>query len=53
MSGIWGNVIVLAVLAIVVALAARSLWKERKNGGGCSGDCASCRGGCHGSCHAK
>jgi len=52
MPGILGNVIVLAVLAIVVALAVRSLWKTHKSGGHCNGDCGSC-GGCHGSCHPK
>ena len=38
--------IVIAALAAVVALAIRSLWKSRKSGGGCNGDCDSCRG-CH------
>lgn len=45
MSGILGNVIVLAVLFTVVALAVRSLWKTHKSGGRCNGDCGSC-GGC-------
>ena len=36
MSGILGNVIVLAVLAVVVALAVRSLWKSHKSGGHCT-----------------
>ena len=31
----------------VVVLAIRSLWKSRKKGGHCSGDCSRC-GGCHG-----
>lgn len=48
MSGILGNVIVLATLAVVVALAARSLWNSHKKGGSCSGDCGSCS-----SCHHK
>lgn len=52
MPGYLGYVIVIAVLAIVVALAVRSLWKEHKAGGHCSGDCGSC-GGCHGGCHGK
>lgn len=47
MPPIVGNIIVIAVLAAVVALAIRSLWKSHRNGGGCSGDCASC-GRCHG-----
>ena len=52
MSGIWGNVIVLAVLAIVVALAVRSVWKSHKSGGHCGGDCSCCGGDC-GSCHSR
>lgn len=52
MSGVLGNVIVLAVLAIVVALAVRSLWRFHKSGGHCNGDCGSC-GGCHGSCRKE
>lgn len=46
MTAVLGNLIVIAVLVAVVALAARSLWKSRKAGGHCTGDCASC-GGCH------
>ena len=38
------TVIVLAVLACAVALAVRSLWKQRKAGGSCCGDCGSCPG---------
>lgn len=45
MSGIWGTVLVSAVLAIAAALAVRSIWKGRKTGG-CCGDCIRCRG-CH------
>ena len=41
-----GYGIVILVLAAVVTLAVRSLWKSHKNGGGCSGDSGSC-GGCH------
>ncbi len=44
MPAILGNLIVLLVLAAVVALAVRSLWRGRKRGG-CNGVCASC-GGC-------
>ena len=47
-----GNLIVLAVLAIVVALAVRSVWKAHKAGGHCGGDC-SCGGGDCGSCHSR
>lgn len=46
MPPILGNIIVIAVLAVAVALAVRSLWKSRRSGGGCSGDCAHCKG-CH------
>lgn len=44
-----GTLIVLAVLALVVFLAVRSLLRARKNGGcsGCSGGCSGCSGGCH------
>ena len=41
-----GEIVVLLVLAGVVALAVRSLWKSRKSGGGCNGDCGNCHG-CH------
>ena len=47
MSAFWGNLMVLSVLALVVALAVRSLWQSRKQSGGCNGHCASC-GRCHG-----
>lgn len=46
MPPILGNIIVIAVLAVAVALAVRSLWKSHKPGGGCNGDCAHCKG-CH------
>ncbi len=52
MPAVLGNLIVLAALAAVVGLAVRSLWKSRRAGGHCNGDCASC-GGCHGGCHTK
>lgn len=38
-----GNAIVIAVLAAVVVLISRSLWKNR-NKGGCSGNCSACKG---------
>ena len=46
MSPILGNLIVILVLLAVVALAVRSILRDRKQGG-CSGDCAHC-GNCHG-----
>ena len=52
MPGTLGNMIVLAVLAVAVALAVRPVWKSHKAGGHCSGDCGSC-GSCHGGCHSK
>lgn len=44
MPAMLGEIIVIAVLAAVVALAVRSLWRSHKSGGGCSGDCAHCKG---------
>lgn len=52
MSPLLGNAIVILVLAGMVALAVRSLWRSHKAGGQCSGDCSRC-GGCGGSCHHK
>lgn len=46
MNELIGNAIVILALAAAVALAVRSLWKSRRRGGGCNGDCGSCRG-CH------
>lgn len=48
MPPILGQIIVIAVLAGAVALAIRSMWKDRKNGKSCScgGDCSHCKG-CH------
>lgn len=44
-----GDVIVLAVIGLVVALVIRSMWKNHKNGKsscGCSGNCGGCSAGC-------
>ena len=46
MPDILGTILVLTVLAAVVFLAARSLWKTHKQGGHCTGNCGACRG-CH------
>ncbi len=46
MPGYVGTVIVIAMLLAVVLLAVRSLWKSKKSGKGCDGDCSHCRG-CH------
>ena len=40
-----GDIIVIAVLVVVVAAVIRSMWKDHKNGGpcsGCSGNCSAC-----------
>ena len=42
MTGILGYFIVCAVLAVVVALAIRSIWRGHRSGGHCSGNCAHC-----------
>lgn len=44
-----GEFIVILVLAAAVFLAVRSMWKDRKVGKHCSGDCS----GCHGCAHAN
>lgn len=43
-----GDIIVLTVIGICVALALRSMWKDHKNGGcaGCSHNCAGCKSAC-------
>ncbi|MEH2939999.1 FeoB-associated Cys-rich membrane protein [Lawsonibacter sp. JLR.KK007] len=41
-----GEFVVILVLACVVGLAVRSLWKSRRAGGSCNGDCSQCSG-CH------
>ncbi|MCI8808650.1 MAG: FeoB-associated Cys-rich membrane protein [Oscillibacter sp.] len=40
MNPLFGNVIVLIVLAALVGLSVRSLWKNR--GHACDGDCSHC-----------
>ncbi|MDE6386529.1 MAG: FeoB-associated Cys-rich membrane protein [Lachnospiraceae bacterium] len=44
-----GTVIVLAIVAGAVALALRSMIKDKKAGKSlqCGGDCSRCGGGCH------
>jgi hypothetical protein len=46
-----GTILVGAVLAVIVALVIRFMWKNHKAGkscGGCSGDCTQCHGNhCH------
>ena len=46
-----GDVIVLFILGIIVALVIRSMWKQYKKGGGCSGcscNCENCKANCSG-----
>ena len=47
-----GDIIVLVVLGIIIALVIRGMWKNHKSGKhcGCSGDCGSC---CSGNCNCK
>ena len=43
------NILVVGIILILLALAGRSVWKKRGQGGcdcGCSGDCSHCKG-CH------
>ncbi len=47
MSQLLPTIIVSLILAGVVALAVRSLWRSHKSGGHCNGDCGTC-GGCGG-----
>ncbi len=44
-----GTVIVLAIVAVAVAFALRSMIKDKKEGNSlhCGGDCKHCGGGCH------
>ncbi len=45
MPPVLGKLIVIGVLACVVALAVRSVWKSHRSKS-CDGDCCKCRG-CH------
>ena len=38
------DLLLLLLVAAVLALAVRSLWKARKKGSGCGGNCAGCPG---------
>lgn len=42
----YGDVIVILVLAVIVFFAVRAMWRRRKEGG-CSG-CSGCSGCCNG-----
>ncbi|MEI3199241.1 MAG: FeoB-associated Cys-rich membrane protein [Lachnospiraceae bacterium] len=42
-----GTIIVLLVLVLIVFLAARSIYRDKKSGkGSCGGNCSACHGGC-------
>ena len=40
--------IISCIILLLVVLAIRSLWKDRKSGKGCGGACSHCSGGCAG-----
>ncbi len=46
MPELLGTLLILALVAVVVFFAVRSLWRQHK-AGGCCGNCAQC-GGCSG-----
>ncbi|MDO4344619.1 MAG: FeoB-associated Cys-rich membrane protein [Eubacteriales bacterium] len=50
MPAFLGNLIVILLLAAVVFLVIRSMWRKHKEGPGCTGNCSTC-GGCHGASH--
>ena len=39
-----GTVVVFLAVCLTAFLAGRSLWKDKKNGKGCGGNCAGCSG---------
>ncbi len=51
MPPVLGNAIVILLLAAAVALAVRSLWRDRKRGGACGGSCCGCPNSCV--CHPQ
>lgn len=42
-----GTYIVGAILVIMVVAIIRKLYKDKKNGKGCGGNCAGCKSNCH------
>ena len=42
-----GTFIVLLIVVTIVAAIVISMVREGRNGGGCTGNCASCGCGCH------
>ncbi|MBQ6985615.1 MAG: FeoB-associated Cys-rich membrane protein [Oscillibacter sp.] len=49
MSAILGNAVALLLVALLVAVCVRNLWKDAKQGG-CGSGCAGCAGCANGSC---
>lgn len=49
MSVIIGNGIAILLVAALIVLSAREIWKSHQSGGcgGCSGNCAGCSSSCH------
>lgn len=43
----FASVIVLLVVVAIAGLALKSIIKDHKSGGGCSGNCGSCGAGCN------
>ena len=41
-----GTVVVGVIVAVAVGLEARSMYKDKKAGKGCNGNCGNCKG-CH------
>lgn len=41
------TIIVGAVVLVVAVLAARKVYKDKKNGKCCGGNCSGCSGSCH------
>ncbi|MGN0428394.1 MAG: FeoB-associated Cys-rich membrane protein [Agathobacter sp.] len=42
-----GTAIVLLIVAVIVVLAVRTIYRNKKNGkSSCNGDCTNCHGGC-------
>lgn len=42
----FADLAVIGILAVIVALAVRSIIRQRKSGSGCSGSCATCMQKC-------
>ena len=40
------DILLLLLIALAVFFALRSVWKQKKNGRPCCGDCSACRSSC-------